>query len=818
MEPVNVEIPSMYDKLIAVLDEHSASYRLVDHEPEGRTDLVSQMRGNELSQAAKCMIIMVKVGKKEKHYVLAVLPGDAKVDMAAVKALYKGDYTNFASQDVAEKLTGTVAGTILPFSFNPELELIVDPSLLANEEIVFNAARLDRSLYLRTSDYLGIARPRIEKIVQIAGSTEPRAVSKEPGAESKSGSQLPAPSSELISYGKGKQMPAQLYKLRHSLAHIMAEAVLEQFPEAKPTIGPPVDNGFYYDFAVPKPFTPEDLQKIEARMKEIVKKNIGFTRQEVSADEARALFKGNPFKLELIDGLAKGADAYGEDVGLESSSGSEGSSSSQLSKPDQPVISIYTQDGFADLCRGPHIGNTSEIDPAAFKINQSSGAYWRGDEKNPMLQRIYGLAFEKSAELEHFLDMQEEAKKRDHRKIGSEMEIFIFDDEVGPGLPLWQPNGAIMIEELERLAKRMEYEAGYERVKTPHLTKEDLFLRSGHLPTLYAESMYPPMELDGGIKYYMKPMNCPFHHKLYAAKPRSYRDLPVRFAEYGTCYRFEQSGELFGLMRVRSMQMNDAHIYCTPEQFESEFLAVVNLYLKYFKIFDIKEYQMRLSLHSTEGLGKKYVDNQALWLQTEAMVRNAMINGKVPFVERANEAAFYGPKIDVQISSAIGREFTLATNQVDFAVPARFDLVYKDKDGEEKTPLCLHRAPLSTHERMIGFLIEHFAGNFPLWLAPQQAAIIPIADRHVEFAQQVQKRLMALDIRAKVDDGPDRMQNKIRKAQLMKVPYMLVIGDKEQDADSVAVRLRSGEDLKAMTVDAFVARALPLIKDYALTL
>ena len=819
MEPVNVESTSAYDKLIALLDDNNAGYRLVDHEPEGRTDIVSKLRGNELAQAAKCIVIMVKVGKKEKHYVLAVVPGDAKVDIGAVKALYKGDYASFAAQDVAERLTGTMAGTILPVSFNPELEVIVDPSLLAHEEIVFNAARLDRSLYLRTSDYVAIARPRIEKIVQGGGATSGDEAAQTPSSStprretvSASAVSRPPSSVETISYGKGKQMPAPLYKLRHSLAHIMAEAVLEYFPDAKPTIGPPVDNGFYYDFAVAKPFTPEDLQKIETRMKEIVQKDITFARQEVSADEARALFKDNPFKLELIDGLARGADEYGEDVGL------VGSGDSIVARPSSVVISVYTQDGFTDLCRGPHVDSTRQINPESFKLSQSSGAYWRGDEKNPMLQRIYGLAFASPAELQHFIEMQEEAKKRDHRKLGAELEIFIFDDEVGPGLPLWQPNGAIMIEELERLAKRMENEAGYERVKTPHLTKEDLFLRSGHLPTLYAESMYPPMELDGGIKYYMKPMNCPFHHKLYAAKPRSYRDLPVRFAEYGTCYRFEQSGELFGLMRVRSMQMNDAHIYCTPEQFESEFLAVVNLYLKYFKIFDIKEYQMRLSLHSTEGLGKKYVDNQALWLQTEAMVRNAMIKGNVPFIERDNEAAFYGPKIDVQISSAIGREFTLATNQVDFAVPARFNLVYKDKDGEEKTPLCLHRAPLSTHERMIGFLIEHFAGNFPLWLAPQQAAIIPIADRHVEGAQQVQKRLMAAGIRAKVDDGPDRMQNKIRKAQMMKVPYMLVIGDKEQAADSVAVRLRSGEDLKAMTVEAFIARAKPLIDDYALTL
>ena len=791
-----MEEQSMYDKLISYLDEHNASYRLVDHEPEGRTEIVSQMRGNLLAQAAKCMVIMVKVGKKEKHYVLGVIPGDARVDIGAVKALYKGDYASFASADIAEKLSGSVVGTVLPFSFNPELELIVDPSLLAHEEIVFNAARLDRSLYLKASDYMAAAKPRIEKIVQGGGAQLPGTL-KVPGNSA---------SNDVIVYGKGKQMPAQLYKIRHSLAHVMAEAVLSYFPEAKPTIGPPVDNGFYYDFGVPKPFTPEDLQKIEDKMREIVRKNIGFDRREVSADEARALFAGNPFKLELIDGLAGGADEYGEKEGR--------ASISNLKSP----ISVYMQDGFTDLCRGPHVANTREINPAAFKLSQSSSAYWRGDEKNPMLQRIYGLAFEKPDELQHFLDMQEEAKKRDHRKLGAELEIFIFDDEVGPGLPLWQPNGTVMIDALEDLAKKMELEAGYERVKTPHLTKEDLFLRSGHLPTLYVESMFPPMTLDDGIKYYMKPMNCPFHHKLYAAKGRSYRDLPVRFAEYGTCYRFEQSGELFGLMRVRSMQMNDAHIYCTEEQFEQEFLAVVQLYLKYFKIFGVDKYQMRLSLHSKEELGKKYVDNPEMWLKTEAMVRNAMIHGNVPYFERENEAAFYGPKIDVQIFSAIGREFSLATNQVDFAVPARFNLVYKDKDGVEKTPLCLHRAPLGTHERFIGFLIEHFAGNFPVWLAPVQAMIIPISDRHVDFARQVQRCLMDAGLRAKVDDGSDRMQNKIRMAQKMKVPYMLVIGDKEQEADSVAVRLRSGEDLKAMPVNAFVARARGLAEGYSLEL
>ena len=598
-------------------------------------------------------------------------------------------------------------------------------------------------------------------------------------------------------YGKNKNIPEALYKVRHSLAHVMAEAVLDFFPEAKPTIGPPIDTGFYYDFAVEKPFTPEDLEKIQARMKEVLAKNVGFARREVSEAEARALFKDNPFKLELIDGLTRGEDDMGEKA-----------------DDELPAITVYTQDTFTDLCRGPHVASTREINREAFALSASSAAYWRGNEKNPVLQRIYGLAFATPQELADHQKMVEEAKRRDHRKLGAELEIFMFDDEVGPGLPLWLPNGAVMIEQVETLAKKMELEAGYERVRSPHLAKEDLFLHSGHLP-YYAEGMFPPMVLEDGAKYYMKPMNCPFHHKLYANKPRSYRDLPVRFAEYGTCYRFEQSGELFGLMRVRSMQMNDAHIYCTEEQFEQEFMNVIQLYLKYFQIFGIDKYVMRLSKHAREGLGKKYVDNEPMWIKTEDMVRRAMVNGNVPFLEAENEAAFYGPKIDVQVYSAIGKEFSLATNQVDFAVPPRFNLTYVDRDGQEKTPLCLHRAPLGTHERFVGFLIEHYAGVFPVWLAPTQAMIIPIADRHVEYARQVEKRLVAEGMRVKVDDGTERMQNKIRKAQGMKIPYMLVVGDKEREADAVSLRLRTGEDLKAVGVGTFISRAKGVIDAYA---
>jgi threonyl-tRNA synthetase len=458
-----------------------------------------------------------------------------------------------------------------------------------------------------------------------------------------------------------------------------------------------------------------------------------------------------------------------------------------------------------DLCRGPHVENTKQIKPDAVKLTSIAGAYWRGDEHNKMLQRIYGTAWENKKELEDYLWQVEEAKKRDHRKLGRELEIFFFDEEVGPGLPLFGPNGGVMIEELEKLAKEMEDKAGYLRVRTPQLTKEDLFIRSGHLP-YYAESMYPPMELEG-VKYYVKPMNCPMHHKIFASKPRSYRDLPIRLAEYGTVYRYEKSGELFGLMRVRSLQMNDAHMYVTEDQFEGEFLGVIDLYLKYFKLFGIEKYVMRFSLHSKTGLGKKYVDNERLWLKTEDMVRNAMKHGNVPYVEALDEAAFYGPKIDVQIWSVIGKEFSLATNQVDFAQPARFDLKFINKQGVEEVPLCIHRAPLSTHERLIGFLIEHYAGNFPVWLSPEQVRVIPITDGQNEYAQGLVGQLRDQGIRASADISAQRMNAKIRAAQLMKVPYMLVVGENEMKAGQVSLRVRDGTQQNNIPLGEFISRA-----------
>ena len=585
-----------------------------------------------------------------------------------------------------------------------------------------------------------------------------------------------------------KYEESQLYKIRHSAAHVMAQAVLDMFPDGKITIGPPVENGFYYDFDLPRNLTPEDLEAIEKRMRQIVQGKHEFKKTVISAEEAKKIFADQPYKLELIEGLEKGGtDEYGNPL------------------KEKPEISIYQHDTFVDLCRGPHVQSTKEIKQDAFKLMNIAGAYWRGDENNKMLQRIYGTAWENAQQLKDYLHQLEEAKKRDHRKLGKELEIFIFDDEVGPGLPLWLPNGGILIEELEKLAKEMEEAAGYSRVRTPILTKEDLFLRSGHLP-YYAESMYAPMELEG-VKYYVKPMNCPMHHKIFGAKQRSYRDLPVRLAEYGTCYRYEKSGELFGLMRVRSMQMNDAHIYCSEDQFEQEFLGVVDLYRKYFDLFGIEKYVMRLSLHARSGLGKKYVDNERLWLKTEEMVRRAMDNGGVPYVEAEDEAAFYGPKIDVQVWSAIGREFSLMTNQVDFAVPERFDLKFANKEGHDEVPLCIHRAPLSTHERLVGFLLEHYAGNFPVWLSPEQARVISITDNQNEYAENIAKQLRKNGVRAHADLSSQRMNAKIRSAQLMKVPYMLVVGDNEMKAEQVSLRVRDGSQQNNILLSDFIARA-----------
>jgi threonyl-tRNA synthetase len=658
-----------------------------------------------------------------------------------------------------------------------------------------------------------------------------------------------------------------LERLRHSCAHVMATAILRLWPDAQFAAGPPVENGFYYDVELQHRITPEDFAAIEAEMKKEIKSNRTFekvvvTREQAIRDSESGRLgglserPGNPSKFKLGN-LA--------DI------------------PDGEPITYYKSGDFIDLCAGPHVMRTGNI--GAFKLTSVASAYYKGDEKNPQLQRIYGTAFKNKTELEAYFKMVEEAKQRDHRKIGQEMGLFTIDAEfTGPGLPLWLPKGAAIAEELEKLAKETEFLAGYVRVKTPHIAKEKMYLTSGHLPLLYKDSMYPPMRLPleetdkkrleavkaqaGQMKeaardkiqevigwpdaershqvyvaelkkasksasaqedleleaeellkkgelYYLKAMNCPHHHRIFAAEPRSYRDLPLRLAEYGTCYRYEQSGELFGLMRVRSLNMNDAHIYCAPEQFAQEFNAVNEMYLKYFKIFGIGKYVMRFSTSAPEGMGKKYVNEPELWKQTEDMVRDVLKNSGINYVEVANEAAFYGPKIDVQVWSVIGREFTLATNQVDFAVPKRFGLVYRDKDNTEKTPLCIHRAPLGTHERFIGFLIEHYAGNFPLWLAPEQVRVLTIGEEEplVNYAKAIVQELRANMVRAEGDYSNDKINGKIQQAEQAKVHTMLVVGPRDMAANAVSVRVHGKGSLGAKPKAEAVAEILTAIRE-----
>ena len=559
----------------------------------------------------------------------------------------------------------------------------------------------------------------------------------------------------------------------HSSAHLMAEAVEALYPGVKFWVGPALDKGFYYDIDLgDRHLTEDDLIAIERKMNELAKAANTFNRKEISKADAIAYFteRNDPYKLDLLEGLQDGN------------------------------ITLYSQGNFTDLCRGPHIPNTGAI--KAIKLTNIAGAYWKGNEKNKMLTRLYGVTFPNQKELDAYLLMLEEAKKRDHRKLGKELGIFTMDDDVGQGLPLWLPNGTIIIEELEKLAKETEEVAGYKRVVTPHIAKESMYLTSGHLP-YYADSMFPPMELDG-TKYYLKAMNCPHHHKIFDAEPKSYKDLPFRIAEYGTCYRYEQSGELFGLMRVRCLHMNDAHIYCNKEQFAAEFRAVNDMYTKYFKIFGIDKYVMRLSLHEPTKLGAKYVNEPELWKETEAMVRQVLIESEIPYIEVPDEAAFYGPKIDVQIWSAIGREFTLATNQVDFNSGNKFKLSYNNQNNQPEVPLIIHRAPLGTHERFIGFLLEHYAGKFPVWLAPLQVKILPISDKFMEFAESVKQQLKAVGVRVEIDDRSEKIGKKIRDTELQRVPYMLVVGEKETLENKLSVRRQGKGDLGMQDTQVFI--------------
>jgi threonyl-tRNA synthetase len=578
-----------------------------------------------------------------------------------------------------------------------------------------------------------------------------------------------------------------LYKIRHSAAHIMAQAVLEMFPEGKIAIGPPIENGFYYDFDLPRNLTLEDLEQIEKRMRQIIQSKYDFQKKVISADEAREVFKNQPYKIELIDGLEKGGlDEYGNPL------------------QEKTEISIYQHDSFVDLCRGPHVENTRQIKPDALKLMSIAGAYWRGDENNKMLQRIYGTAWENAEDLKKYIWKLEEAKKRDHRKLGKELGLFIISEEVGLGLPLWLPKGAAVRQILEDFIYGEQVRRGYQHVYSPHIGKKQLWITSGHWD-LYRDKMYSSMDIDG-VEYLVKPMTCPMHMMMYKSQIHSYKELPIRIAETATVYRREQSGELTGLLRVRGFTQDDAHIFARPDQVKDEFLAVLDQVLFQFKHLGFKDFEMWLSVR--DPLKKdKYLGSDEIWTQAESAIEEALEDCGLNFIRAEGEAKFYGPALDIQIRDALGRKWQCTTIQVDFMLPMRFELKYIDADGQPKQPVVLHRAPLGSIERFVALLVEHYAGAFPVWLAPVQAALIPIADRHLKYAREIAAKLRAEGIRVEMDERSERMNAKIRDAQKQKIPYMLVIGDREVEANTVALRLRNGEQPGSLSLADFIARA-----------
>jgi threonyl-tRNA synthetase len=547
-----------------------------------------------------------------------------------------------------------------------------------------------------------------------------------------------------------------LHTLRHSLSHILAAAVRQMRPEAKLAFGPPVENGFYYDFDFGgNPIGEGELEQIEQHMRTIIKARLPFVREEKSCEDALRFLeeRGEVYKVEYAQELI------------------------DLGKAANGTLSFYTSGDFVDMCEGPHLEHTGLVPKNCFKLDRISGSYWRGDEKRPMLTRIYGLAFASGDELKEYIEMRKRAMERDHRKLGDELDLFIQDTEVGVGLPLWTPNGTVLRDELEKWARETEFLAGYQRVTTPSVTRKELYLRSGHVP-YYQDSMYPSMPVDENDEYYLRPMCCPHHHKIYASRLRSYRELPVRLCEYGDVFRYEKHGSLSGLLRVRAMCMNDAHIYCTPDQIESEFRNVISMYQMYYGHLRMGNFRVRLSLHDKNS--DKFVDRYDDWEQNEDMVRKVLDGLGIDYEEEIGEAAFYGPKVDIQVKNLMGREETVSTCQLDFVMPERFDLTYVDADGEKKRPYILHRAPLSTHERMISFLIEFYGGAFPTWMAPVQVRLVPVNAALLDYAEELQGMLRQNFFRAEVDDSNESFNKKIRNAVTRKVPNIWILGEKEK--------------------------------------
>ncbi len=591
--------------------------------------------------------------------------------------------------------------------------------------------------------------------------------------------------------------------IRHSCAHVLAQAVQDLFPGTRLGIGPPIENGFYYDFRPERPFTPEDLAALEKRMSDIIRQRQRFSRRVVTAEQAGTELAAEPFKLELIELTGAAAPEAAEGASVEIGG-------TELTMYDNLVGDKQV---WTDLCRGPHLPTTRDI--PAFTLTRTAAAYWRGSEKNPQLQRIYGTAWESKQELKDHLARLAEAERRDHRKIGADLEIFTFSAEIGRGLPIWLPNGMVIRDELEGWAKETERNWGYQRIGTPHLTRSELYYISGHLP-YYQDDLYAPIEIEGD-QYFLKPMNCPHHHMAYKARPRSYRELPVRLAEYGTVYRYERSGQLYGLMRTRGFSQNDAHIYCTLDQAKQEFVEVMRLHDYYYRSLGIEDFHMVLALRDPKNT-EKYHDDAQMWATAERITRDAMDESGIPYVEDIGGAAHYGPKVDFIIRSVTGKEFAASTNQVDLYMPQRFGLTYHAADGTEQQAVVLHRAPLGSHERFVAYLIEHYAGAFPVWLAPEQVRVVPLTDDQHDYAHKVARRLFENGLRASVDDSDGRMQAKVRQAVLKKVPFVLVVGQREEAEETVSVRPRGQSDQGAMPLAEFHALLRRLVDTKSLTL
>jgi len=821
-----------YKQLLAFLDKNKARYRLIDHQPEGRTEIVSPMRGNKLSQAAKCIVMIVKLGKKDKKFVLGVVPGDAKLDLNAVKDLFGGTYVSFATPEIAEKLAGSVSGTILPFSFNPELVLVVDPSLLENEELFFNAARLDRSMALRTSDYQRIAKPRLENIAlkenqdvvaskpsikehAVAGRTKGKPassrqelvvtlpdgsfkevdagatcldVAKLIGARLAQAAVAAKLDGELVDLSHKIEKDASIKIITfsdpegkqvfwHSANHVLAQAVLELFPGTALGIGPAIEEGFYYDFDKPEPFTEADLVLIEKKMAEIVKADYTCKRIEASLAEARkALEKDkvkNKYRLEIIGELP------------------------------ETKVSFYEQGPFIDLCRGPHVPSTGRI--TAFKLVKIASAYWKGDQKNKQLHRIYGIAFPSRKELDAHFTLLEEAEKRDHRKLGTQLDLFSTQELAGAGLIFWHPKGATLRKTIMDFEYKEQLKRGYLPVDTPHVYKVDLWKTSGHYDN-YRENMYFTKidEMDYGIK----PMNCPGHILIYKTQVRSYRDLPLRLFEFGTVYRHELSGVLSGLFRVRGFTQDDSHIFIAPEQLHSEVRSVMDFLLFIIQSFGFKDISIKLSTKPVKAIG-----DEKRWQQATAALESVLKEMKLPYEFDQGGGAFYGPKIDVKIKDAIGRMWQCSTLQVDFNLPERFDVTYVGEDGQKHRCVMLHRAIFGSVERLLGVLLEHYAGALPLWLSPVQIEILPVTDGHNSFAKNLADKFERAGLRVHVDVSQNKTGFKIREAQLQKIPLMLVVGDKEKESNKLAVRQRDGTIENDVPIEEFLSKTLKLVEE-----